>query len=164
MKLSAKFFSFLLVLALVAFAATPNYAADPAVRQAGLPAQAHTFDQLLKQTAVAVSTTAGITALDAVSTGTVAVYMLPDTIEYPVKLRIQNHGAESLVYVPYVTGATGVTLPTATSGVLLNGAGAIVKSGLAFEGIFYRQPGFTVSSASGSQNIVVEVWGRKGTE
>jgi hypothetical protein len=46
----------------------------------------------------------------------------------------------------------------------LTPGGAIAKSGLAYEAVFYHAPSFTVSSASGSQNIVIEVWGRKGTE
>lgn len=163
MKLSAKFFSFLLVLTLVAFSATPSYCTEPAVRQAGLAAQAHTFDQLLKQTVVTLDTSHAITATDVVSTGTEAVYMLPDTVEYPVMLRIQNHGTASITYCPYVTGGSGITLPTATASHLLTAEGAAVVSGKAYTGIFYRAPNISIG-ASGNQEVVIEVWGRKGTE
>jgi hypothetical protein len=144
--------------------ASASFAADPAVRTAGLAFQAQTFDQLLKQTVVTLDAAAAITASDNVSTGTEAVYMLPDTVEYPVKLRIQNHGTASLTYVPYSTSvASGIVLPTATASHLLTPEGAAVVSGKAFEGVFFRAPNISIG-ASGDQEVIIEVWGRKGTE
>jgi len=90
--------------------------------------------------------------------------MLPDTVEYPIKLRIQNHGTASLTYVPYsVTTASGIALPTATASHLLTPQGEAVVSGKAYEGIFYRAPNISIG-ASGNQEVIIEVWGRKGTE
>lgn len=137
---------------------------DPVVRQAGYPHQAITFDKLLKQTVVTLDSSHAITALDNTATGTESVYMLPDTVDYPVKLRIQNHGTASLTYVPYsVSAASGIVLPTATASHLLTPEGAAVISGKAYEGIFYQAPNISIG-ASGNQEVIIEVWGRKGTE
>ena len=120
----------------------------------------NTFDSLLKQTVVTLDASHAITAMDSVSTGTEAVYMLPDTVTYPVKVRIQNHGTASITYVPYVTTtASGITLPTATASHLLTPEGAAVVSGKAFEGVFYSAPNISIG-ASGNQEVIVEVWGR----
>jgi len=162
MKLCAKF---LVVFLLVTLVATPSFAStDPDVRKAGYAAQAHTFDQILKQTVVTLDTSHAITADDNTASGTEAVYMLPDTVEYPIKLRIQNHGTASLTYVPYsVTTASGIALPTATASHLLTPQGEAVVGGKAYEGIFYRAPNISIG-ASGDQEVIIEVWGRKGTE
>ena len=158
--------NFKLVLALLvctALIALPSYAADPAIRVLSLQNQAVTFDHLLKQTVVKVSNTAAITSYDAVSTNTVDVYMLPDKIEYPIKLRIQNHGAASLTYVPYVTTTTGIILPTATAAHLLTPSGLSVIGGSAYEAVFYQEPNISIG-ATAQQEVVIEVWGRKNTE
>ena len=82
----------------------------------------------------------------------------------PIKLRIQNHGTASLTYVPYsVTTASGIALPTATASHLLTPQGEAVVSGKAYEGIFYRAPNISIG-ASGNQEVIIEVWGRTGTE
>ena len=161
MKLCAKFSVF--VLLLVAFA-TPSFAIEPAVRNAGLVHQTATFDNLLKQTVVTLDTSHAITATDNISTGTESVYFLPNSVKYPIKLRIQNHGTASVTYVPYVsTVAAGITLPTATSSHLMTPAGAAVVSGAVYEAVFYREPNLSIG-ASGNQEVIIEVWGAKDTE
>ena len=161
MKLCAKFFLFVLLVTLIT---VPSFAIEPKVRQASLELQAASFDTLLKQTVVTLDTAAAITADDIVSTGTEAVYMLPDSFEYPIKLRIQNHGSASLTYVPYVTSdASGITLPTATSSHLMSLQGEAVVSGKIFEGVFFQKPDISIG-ASGNQEVIIEVWGRKNTE
>ncbi len=161
-KLCAKLI--ILVLVCTVFVLSSAQAADPAVRVAGLPHQAETFDCLLKQTVVKDSTTAAIAPQDNVSTGTVNVFYMPENLVLPVKLRVQNHGAASITYVPYVTDATaGITLPTATAAHLLTPQGETVASSRAFEGVFYQMPNITIG-ASGEQEVVIEVWGRKNTE
>lgn len=160
MKLCAKF---LIVFLLVAFAA-PSFAIEPAVRNAGLVHQSATFDNLLKQTVVTLDASHAITAADNVSTGTEAVYFLPNSVKYPIKLRVQNHGTASITYVPYVsTVAAGITLPTATASHLLTPSGNPVVSGAAYEGVFYRAPNISIG-ASGDQEVIIEVWGIKDTE
>ena len=158
--------NFKLVLALltcISLIALPSYAADPAIRVLSLQNQAVTFDHLLKQTVVDVSTTAAITSYDAVSTSTVDVYMLPDKVEYPIKLRIQNHGTASLTYVPYVAATTGLILPTATAAHLLTPSGSPVTGSNVYEAVFYQEPNISIG-ATAQQEVVIEVWGRKNTE
>lgn len=118
------------------------------------------FDNLLKQTVVTLDTSHAITASDNTATNTEAVYMLPDTVTYPIMLRIQNHGTASITYVPYsVTDASGVALPTATASHLLTPQGEAVVSGKAFQGVFYSAPNISIG-ASGNQEVIIEVWGR----
>lgn len=164
-KLCAKLIS-VLVLACTVLTVPPVIAADPAVRVAGLPHQAETFSKLLRLTEATVTETAAITPSDKIATGTLSTaYYLPDSVEYPILLRVQNLGSDEIRYSEYETvGTAGVTLPTASSPQLLATTGALCKSGLAFEKVFYHSPTLVFSSASGSQDIVVEVWGRKNTE
>jgi hypothetical protein len=125
----------------------------------------HQFDTLLKYTTAELTDVAGIAPSEATSTGTVSVYYLPDTFKYPILLRIQNIDADDLRYVPYVTGAAGVTLPTATAAVLVNKDGLITDSiEYPWEKIFYTAPALTFNSASGPSSVVFEVWGRSGDQ
>lgn len=137
---------------------------DPVIRHAGYPHQAETFCKLLKTTSVSVTAEAAITPLDNVATSTVASYYLPDRMEYPVLMRVQNNGDAYLRYCEYETiGTAGVTLPTSSSAIMLDTNGAIAKNSLAWEKVFYTAPNLTIAG-SGTEEIVVEIWGRKGTE
>jgi len=161
MKLCAKFF---LVLFLLTCLTTSVSAIEPKVRQASLVHQTASYDTLLKTTVVTLDTAAAITATDIISTGTEAVYFLPDNFNYPIKLRIQNHGVASITYVKYVTTvASGITLPTATASHLVNIRGLPVTSGAVYEKTFYQNPNISIG-ASGNQEVVIEVWGIKSTE
>lgn len=164
MKLFARLFITLFVLTLLTVAA-PVFAADPEVRKAGLANQAQTFSSLLKLTECTLNTTTAITPSDNTVVSTHAAYYLPDSYELPVMVRVQNLGSDNIQYVEYATvGTAGVTLPTASSAKLLATTGALAASGLAFEKVFYHAPTLVFRSASGSQDVVIEVWGRKGEE
>lgn len=166
MKLCAKFSLFIVVLLLVALVTPGHCVTEPAIRRAGLVHQAETFDQLLKQTVVTLDTSHAITASNNTATGTESVYFMPDSgdFDYPVEVRVQNHGTASITYVPYsVTTASGVALPTATASHLLTPQGEAVVSGKAYRGVFYQLPNISIG-ASGNQEVIIEVWGRKNTE
>jgi len=164
MKLCAKFSLFLSILFLVALAA-PSFAVDPAVRQAGLSNQATTFCDVLKVTQCDLVTTSAITPSDSTATSTFASYYLPDTVEYPIELEIQNLGASCLQYVEYATvGTAGITLPTASSCQLLATTGALASNGLSAKRVYYTAPTEVFRSASGTQSAIFIVRGRKGTE
>jgi hypothetical protein len=117
------------------------------------------FDKLIRQTVVTLNTNVSINSSDITSTGTADVTLVPANVNYPIKLKIQNHGTASLTYVPYETGDSGVTQPTATAAHLLTPSGEPVANGKAYEAIFYRPPNFSVGS-SGSQEVVIDVWGK----
>jgi hypothetical protein len=163
-----KFFSLIVVLALLVCVAPvigsePTYyshgSATPGIARrasSNYPA----FDRLIKQTVVTLNTDASINSYDVTSTGTVDVTMVPGNINYPIKVKIQNHGTASLTYVPYETGDTGVTQPTATAAHLLTPNGDPVVSGKAYEAIFYHPPNFSVG-ASGEREVVIDIWGRR---
>jgi len=162
MKLCAKF---LIVLLLVAFAA-PSFAIEPAVRNAGLVHQAQTFSELLKRTEVDVTALSAVTPSDVTATSAAAVSYLPTTYELPILLRVQNLDADDILYETYATvGTAGVTLPTASSPILTNKDGQITDSGeFPYEQVFYHTPTQVFAAASNTSSLVIEVWGRKGTE
>lgn len=165
MKLCAKF-SLFLVVAIAVMAITPVFAVDPAVRQAGLAHQAQTFSELLKRTEVDVTALSAVTPSDVTATGAAVVSYLPTTYELPILLRVQNLSADDIRYETYATvGTAGVTLPTASSPILTNKDGQITDSGeFPYEQVFYHTPTQVFAAASNTSSLVIEVWGRKGTE
>jgi len=163
MKLCAKVLFLSLLLALLV---APTYAVEPAVRKAGLENQAITFSELLKRTEVDVTALSAVTPSDITATSAAAVSYLPTTYELPILLRVQNLDADDIRYETYATvGTAGVTLPTAASPILTNKDGQICDSNeFPYEQIFYHIPTQVFAAASNTSSIVIEVWGRKGTE
>jgi len=148
MKLCAKFSFFIVVLLLVAFAA-PSYALEPAIRRAGLVHQAETFDKVEKVTTIVCSSTAVVTPSDNVSTNTAAVYFLPDDVNYPIELEIQNETATALNYDVYsTTVASGVNVPVSTDPILYDVNGAKCVSSKIAKMVFYQEPNICFSAAS----------------
>jgi hypothetical protein len=135
---------------------------EPAERLVERNIEYATFDKLEKQTIYNAVTTAGITPLDNVATSTAASYYLPNSFNYPIKLRVQSHGNGTISYTNYALNTGTLVLPnvTATAPCLLDPFGAKVQSGKAYEQIFYSNPGLTFASASGTQAIIIEVWSR----
>ena len=163
MKLCAKVLFLSLLLALLV---APTYAVEPAVRKAGLENQAITFSELLKRTEVDVTALSAVTPSDITATSAAAVSYLPTTYELPILLRVQNLDADDIRYETYATvGTAGVTLPTAASPILTNKDGQVCDSNeFPYEQIFYHIPTQVFAAASNTSSIVIEVWGRKGTE
>lgn len=152
---------FLLILTLLA-CSLPGFAQyqDKDERLIERQQEYQTFDTLLSQKIVTLNTTVSINSTDITSTGTADVTLLPsESFYYPIKLRVQNHNAGSLTYTIYETDATGVTQPTATAAHLMTPQGEAVVNGKAYEGIFYSAPNISIG-ASGSNETVIEVWGR----
>lgn len=146
MKLCAKFFSLLLIVALFS---TSAFAADPQVRRAGLPTQAQTFDKIEKISMLQIGPTAVITPTDAVSTNTASVYYLPDTVNYPIELEIQNETATAINYEIYsTTAASGVDVPISTDPILYDVNGAKCVSSKVAKMVFYQEPNISFAAAS----------------
>jgi len=124
------------------------------------------FDTLLKRTEVNVTALSAVTPSDTTATGAAAVAYLPDSYRLPILLRVQNLSADDILYETYATvGTAGVTLPTASSPILVNKDGQISDSGeFPFEKIFYTAPTQVFSAASNTSSLVIEVWGRSGDQ
>lgn len=117
------------------------------------------FDKLLKQTVVTLDTDVSINAFESVSTGTADVTFLPDNVNYPILIKIQNHGTASITYVPYETDVTGITQPTATAGHLLAPDGNPVVNGAAYKKVYHNPPNVSIGT-SAEQEVVIDVWGK----
>lgn len=146
MKLCAKF---LVVLLLAMLVAAPSFALDPEVRKAGLQTQAKTFDKIEKVTMLQLSATSVLTPADNVSTNTASVYFLPDDVNYPIELEIQNETATAINYDIYsTTVSAGVNVPVSTDPILYDVNGAKCVSSKVAKMVFYQEPNICFSAAS----------------
>jgi len=124
--------------------------------------------KLLKSTYCSLDTTTVVCPTDATSTGTHSAYYLPDNVNPPYLIRIQNKNDNPLYYAPYSLNATlvSVILPTsATSPVFIrdfpyNGATDTVylDDGEAWEKFVYNEPNFVIGGGGSACTFTVEIW------
>ena len=139
-----------------AFAQVP-----PEYRLKDAEQQYQIFDQLARSIEVDISHATNICALDVTSTGTASLAYLPSTVEYPVKLRIQNRtSTNGVVYIPYSSTVTGLATTTATASRLLDDNGDEVAGWNAVDMILYQNPGITFGAHTGTATVIFEVWER----
>lgn len=161
MKLCAKYLFLIFVLM---FVVSTAQAIEPAVREAGLPTQAMTFDHLEKVQRVQLSSTSVITPDDNTATNTASTYYLPDSYEYPIELEIQNQSAASITYNIYsTTVASGVAVPDATDPAVYDVNGALCVSNKIAKFVFYQTPNISFGSA-GTATATFVVRSIKGEE
>jgi hypothetical protein len=163
MKLCAKF-SFLLLISILFLVASTASAIEPAVRDAGLPNQAMTFDHIEKVQRVQLSSTSVITPSDNTATNTASTYYLPDDFEYPIELEIQNQTAASITYNIYsASSGTGVDVPDATDPAVYDVNGALCVNNKIAKFVFYQAPNVSFGSA-GTATATFTVRSIKGQE